>query len=67
MKTTRERLFLGRIPLTPLAGLMAAWLLSFPLLPEAWIPVRTFSGLLAFNWLLTNLSVQLAHRFLSLP
>ena len=48
MKTKIERFTLGLIlaPVTPLAGLMAFWWLSYALLPEKWIAVGTVAGLL---------------------
>jgi len=48
MKTKLERFALGLIlaPLAPLAFFMAAWWLSYTLLPEKWIPFGTIAGLL---------------------
>ncbi len=49
MKTKLERFALGLIlaPLAPLAGLMVFWWSAYAILPEAWIPLVTITGLLA--------------------
>ena len=49
MTTKLERFGLGLIlaPVLPMAGLMGFWWGAYALLPEAWIPFATISGLLA--------------------
>jgi hypothetical protein len=49
MEPKMERFALGLIlaPLAPLAGLMLFWWSAYAILPEAWIPLLTITGLLA--------------------